>query len=156
MLSLPATPHSGQYFATGASKSSFPWSARRWAHKAQRPLVVDQTLTIVSRCQRRVREPSMCPPHKSTTGRPPTVTATAAPTSPRLSQFSTKACLTRANRASHSPSMVCVKALPQDLIPPLHSSHNRAASTRRKMALLTARVRLPQKNFRRRYVYFRL
>jgi len=24
------------------------------------------------------------------------------------------------------------------------------------MALLTARVRLPQKNFRRRYVYFRL
>ena len=47
--SLPAAANSGQYPATGASRSSSPRSARISAHSAVIVLVVDQTLVMVSR-----------------------------------------------------------------------------------------------------------
>jgi hypothetical protein len=48
-FSLPAAANSGQYFATGASRSISPQSARINAHSAVIGFVVDQTLVIVSR-----------------------------------------------------------------------------------------------------------
>ena len=99
---LPACANSGQYAATGASRSSAPFSASRLAQIAVMPLVVEYTFTIVSRFHGWVRAPSRCPPQRSTTSSPSTVTATAAPTSP-LSKFAAKASRTRSNRFAHSP-----------------------------------------------------
>src|SRR5687768_1126204 len=73
--------NSGQYLATGASRSRSPRSAKINAHNAIIVLVVDQTLVIVSRSHATVRLASAYPPHRSTTGSPPTNTATDAPTS---------------------------------------------------------------------------
>jgi hypothetical protein len=43
MSALPACANSGQYCATGASTSSSPRSASRFAHAAVAPLVVEKT-----------------------------------------------------------------------------------------------------------------
>src|SRR5262245_36153204 len=99
---LPACANSGQYAATGASRSSAPFSASRLAQIAVIPLVVEYTLTIVSRFHGWVFAASRCPPHRSTTSSPSSVTASAAPTSP-LSKFAANASRTRSNRFAHSP-----------------------------------------------------
>ncbi|CAM5727652.1 hypothetical protein SVIOM74S_05897 [Streptomyces violarus] len=70
------------------------------AHSATGPLVVDHTLTSVSCSHGRVRAASAQPPHRSTTVLPPTVTATAAPSSPRPRKFSSNALRTAVKRAS--------------------------------------------------------
>src|SRR5215470_13277742 len=73
------------------------------AHNVVIPLVVDATLTIVSRSHGLVRAASAKPPQRSTTGLPSTYTQTAAPTSPRLVKFSAKASRTAAKRGSQTP-----------------------------------------------------
>ena len=103
--SLPAAANSGQYAATGASRSSSPRSASRCAHSAVGPLVVDHTFTRVSRSHGRLRAASAQPPHRSTTVRPSSMTVTAAPSSPRSRKFSSNAARTAANRSSQWPSM---------------------------------------------------
>src|SRR3989442_8853760 len=63
-------------------------------HVATMPLVVDQTLTIVSRSQLFVRSGFMWPAQRSTTAAPSTTTEIEAPTSPCVSTFSRKASST--------------------------------------------------------------
>src|SRR5208337_3083498 len=62
----------------------------------------------------------MWPPHRSTTGRPFSMTAVAAPTSPRLSKFAANAARTFSNRGSHCPSIDTIARLVPRLVP----SHN--------------------------------
>jgi hypothetical protein len=48
MSPLPSALNSGQYAATGASRSSSPRSTRRFAHAAVAPFVVENTSCKVS------------------------------------------------------------------------------------------------------------
>ena len=69
---FPLAANSGQYFATGASRSSRPASTRRLAQMAVTPLVAEKTSCSVSSCQGRSPAASAVPPQRSTTGRPST------------------------------------------------------------------------------------
>ena len=102
--SLPAWPNAGQYFVTGASRSSWPRSAAMWAHSAEAPLVEEKTMETVSL---RHGSPSTAlrPPQTSMTVLPSIVMETLAPTSPRLSKFSAKASSTPRNFGSQWPSI---------------------------------------------------
>ncbi len=80
--SLPLAANSGQYVATGASRSSCPRSARTSAASEVIVLVVDHTLTRVFSSHGLVRSWSTKPPQKSATISPSTVSATDAPRSP--------------------------------------------------------------------------
>src|SRR5262245_7985581 len=68
-------------------------------------LPTENTFTRVSSRHGRVRPSSTQPPHKSTTRRPSMVTATAAPSSPRLRKFSANASRTPAKCASQLPEI---------------------------------------------------
>src|SRR5437763_1689695 len=81
MPSLPLAANSGQYLVTGAYTSSSPRSTSSSAASESMVLVVDQTLTMVSRSHWRVRSASAQPPHMSTTNSPSTVTAMDPPSS---------------------------------------------------------------------------
>src|SRR5438270_11824187 len=89
--------------ATGASRSSWPRSHRSRAHTAVHPLVVEKTRASVSSAQGFPDAASATPAHRSTTGRPSTWTATAAPTSPSSSKLRTKARRTGSKRGSKVP-----------------------------------------------------
>src|SRR6266404_4774483 len=67
------------------------------------PFVVEYTLAMVSRSHGCVRAASACPAQRSTTGRPSSSSATAAPVSPKVSKFDTKVSRTRAKRGSQVP-----------------------------------------------------
>src|SRR5206468_733959 len=101
---FPAWANSGQYRATGASRSSRPRSTSMWAQSAVIAFVVEKTLTIVSAVHRRVRPASAQPPQRSTTGSPSTVAANDAPISRPASKLRAKASRTSRKRAAHSPS----------------------------------------------------
>jgi hypothetical protein len=103
MSCFTAAANSGQYLATGASRSSSPWSASWCAQSAVMPFVVDQTLVSVSFAHGVPRPGSAQPPHKSTTGCPRTITATAAPSSPRRRKFSSNAVRTGSNPGAQAP-----------------------------------------------------
>src|SRR5208282_2388581 len=69
------------------------------------PLVVEKTLTSVSRVHGLVRALSANPPQRSKTVFPSTTAATAAPTSIPFSKLSAKISRTRLNRGSQVPSI---------------------------------------------------
>ena len=110
--SLPLVANSGQYSATGASRSSCPRSARMWAHSAVAPFVQEYTTTRVSASHGRSVDGSATPPHRSTTVRPSTVTHTAAPTSSRSAKLRASSSRTASKPDSHTPEMATVMALP--------------------------------------------
>src|ERR1700687_2649402 len=60
---------------------------------------------MVSRCHGLLRSVSTCPVHRSTTGLPSRVTATAAPVSPKVEKFFTRASRTASKRRSQVPSI---------------------------------------------------
>ena len=101
--SLPAAPNSGQYLATGASKSSRPDPAYRAASTASMPLPTEKKLTRVSASHGAVLAAVVQPPQRSTTVLPPAVTQMAAPVSPRVLKFAAKAARTGSNLASQAP-----------------------------------------------------
>src|SRR5947209_4582071 len=103
-LSLPLAPNAGQYEATGSSRARTPRSSSRLAHAAVAPLVDEKTGTTVSCCQGAPVPGSATPPHRSTTLRPSTYTAQAAPTSPPFSKFRVNASATSSNPGSTSPA----------------------------------------------------
>ena len=80
---------------------------QRAIHGRQAGLVRQQVakghVTSVSRSHGRVRAASAWPPQTSTTGRPLTATASAAPTSAPEVRMSRNASRTRANAGSHDP-----------------------------------------------------
>jgi hypothetical protein len=61
--SLPRFANSGQYSATGASRSSRPRDASRCAHSAVAPFVQENTMLTVSRSQARPVAGAAMPPH---------------------------------------------------------------------------------------------
>src|SRR5262245_6281621 len=87
-----------------------PRSTSMWAHSAVMAFVVEKTLTMVLRCQGRVRAASACPPHRSTTVRPSTVAANEAPTSRPASNAAANVPRTAANLGSHCPSIIGPRA----------------------------------------------
>src|SRR5215472_14360048 len=103
MASLPCCANSGQYRATGASRSSRPREARIWAHSAVAPLVEDHTTPIVSSFHGTFVAGRASPPHKSTTVFPSSATQTEAPTSPRSWKFFTNSSATSSNFVSQNP-----------------------------------------------------
>src|SRR5215467_11490529 len=103
MASFPPCANSGQYFATGASRSSLPLEARIWAHNEVAPLVEDHTTQMVSSFQEVLVAGRAIPPHKSTIVLPSSVTHTDAPTSSRSWKFFTNSSATRSNFASQNP-----------------------------------------------------
>ena len=98
MSCLPFCANSGQYFDTGASRSSSPCSMRRFMQTDAKPLVTEYTLTIVSRFHGRVRSSSAQPPHSAITGSPSISTATPAPISPLSKLRSKRHALSRTSR----------------------------------------------------------
>ena len=98
--SLPLVANSGQYSATGASRSSRPWAARTWAHSAVAPFVQLCTTETVSRSHAVPALASAMPPHTSTTVVPSSVTHSDAPTSARSVKLRTNSSTTGANRSS--------------------------------------------------------
>ena len=105
MSALPAEPNSGQYCATGASRSISPRSASRCTQVLVRPFVPEKTLAKVLSRQCRRRRASAWPPHRLTTRSPSTQTATAAPTSPRRVKLFSNSARTASNFAAHVPPM---------------------------------------------------
>src|SRR5579871_5247557 len=103
MASFPPCANSGQYFATDASRSSWPLDASIWAHNEVAPLVEDHTTPIVSSFQGTFVAGRAVPPHKSTTVLPSSVTQTDAPTSSRSWKFFTNSSATCSNLASQNP-----------------------------------------------------
>src|SRR5438270_7382914 len=83
--------------------SRSPRSHRSKAQTAVHPLVVESTRASVSCSQGRCVSTSASPAQRSTTGRPSTCTATAAPTSPNSSKLRAKARRTGSKRASQLP-----------------------------------------------------
>jgi hypothetical protein len=73
------------------------------AHSAVAPFVHDQTWTIVSRCQGAPVSLRAVPPQRSTTLRPPAITETAAPSSPRSLKFRMNSSRTRLKRSAQTP-----------------------------------------------------
>ena len=102
-VSLPFWPNSGQYFVTGASRSSWPRSASMCAQSAMPPLVEEKTIEIVS-LSHASPPGDLRPPQRSTTGLPSMLMAQLAPTSPRVSKLVTKASSTPENFGSQVPS----------------------------------------------------
>src|SRR5438552_7179852 len=105
MSSLPVAPNSGQYRAIGASRSTRLRSTSRCAQTALNALPTEKKSTSVSRRHGPRRRASAQPPHRSTTTRTATETATAAPTSPRSTKLDATASRTAANLRSQRPSM---------------------------------------------------
>src|SRR4051812_25205105 len=92
--------------------SSLPRSHSSRAHTAVRPLVVENTRARVSSCHGVSLPASADPPQMSTTGRPSTWTATAAPTSPSSSKFLAKARRTGSKLGSQVPWTSTTRTLP--------------------------------------------
>src|SRR6185437_414754 len=101
--SLPFAANSGQYAATGASRSTRPRSASMSTARLVTVLVVDQTFTIVSRSQGRVRASSAKPPQTSATVCPSTSTASDRPHSAPEARLSSRMSRRGSNRASSCP-----------------------------------------------------
>ena len=95
--------NSGQYAATGASRSSCPRSASISAASAVIVLVVDQTLTMVSAVQGVAPVHRRGPPQRSTTVSPSRSTAMAPPSSSWVSSWRSSSSRTRVNRSSQLP-----------------------------------------------------
>ncbi|HEY2071642.1 MAG TPA: hypothetical protein VGG48_18930 [Rhizomicrobium sp.] len=104
MFSFPVAANSGQTAAMGASISRLPCSMSLSAAMVQSALETEKTLTSVSRSQGRVRALSFQPPQRSTTTRPSSETATAAPGSPRSAKLARNALRTASKRGSQIPS----------------------------------------------------
>ena len=105
---LPPAPNSGHTLATGAYRSSSPWSASSRQHSADRVFVVDQTLMIVSRSHGTSVAESVVtvPPQRSTTSSPSSVIASDAPTSLGSlpsAKLAANASRIAPNRSSHVP-----------------------------------------------------
>ena len=100
---LPSCANSGQYVATGRVEVEQPAEWATAIAVAAMPLVVEKTVTSVSRSHGWVRFLSRCPPQRSTTGWPSMKTAHAAPTSLRRSKFSRKRRPPAPNPGSTSP-----------------------------------------------------
>ena len=99
IASLPAARELRPQRAMGASRSTRPRSTSGSAQTVLSALLTEKTSTSVSRRHGRVRAASAQPPQRSTTIRPSSAIATAAPTSPRSVKFVAKASRTAAKRA---------------------------------------------------------
>ena len=103
MSPLPAWANSGQYVATGASKSSRPRWASRWAHAAVAPFVDEKTNCSVSAPYGTVPASSKAPPQTSTTLRPSTWTQRAGADLETPSKFASNASRTPSKPGSTLP-----------------------------------------------------
>ena len=100
---MPFWANSGQYAATGASKSNWPRECSIRAHSVVWVLVLDQTLVMVSRSHGAVWASSTQPPQMSTTSSPCSTTAAQQPTSAPLSMFADMISAIAAKRGSKVP-----------------------------------------------------
>src|SRR5688572_14196364 len=106
MAPLPCAANSGQYVATGLSRSSLPCATSMCAHNAAAPLVQENTSDTVSRFQGvtgAADKASAWPPQASSTGCPCNVSAMEAPISLRERKFSTKASNTGRYAGAQKP-----------------------------------------------------
>src|SRR5262249_33121382 len=100
---LPRAANSGQYLATGASRSRSPRSMSKRAASVVIALVVENTLVIVSSAQGTVRASLAQPPHRSTTISPSRITASEAPRSSPEASLAANSSRSGSNRALHVP-----------------------------------------------------